>query len=409
MSRRELDVIIWGATGFTGGLVVEYLAKTYGAEQGLRWAIAGRNRQKLEKVRQAILPGAGEEQLPILLGDSEDTASLANLAAKTRVICSTVGPYAVFGEPLIKACAEAGTDYCDLCGESFWVAKMISSYQDVAVANGARIVCASGFDSVPSDMGTWFLQQAMLEKCGEPARHVKARIGNLRGSYSGGTWSTMINTVEEARRDSSVRKLLEDPYSLYPKGAEPGKDGRDQVMARFDKDFDQWTYPFPLAPMNARVVRRSNAVMGYPWGKEFQYDESALEQSRLKATGTALGFGAFMTSMAIGPVRRLAKKFLPASGQGPSREEREAGFYEIFFHGIHPKDRNLDLRAKVSGDMDPGYGSTAKILGEAAVCLALDERRVEGGLWTPSSAMDGSLLVRLTEKAGLTFEILDNW
>jgi short subunit dehydrogenase-like uncharacterized protein len=409
MQDREFDVVLWGATGFTGQLVAEYLADAYGVDGELRWALAGRNRGKLEAVRARCAPGAGDDRLPILTGDSGDAASLAALAARTRVICTTVGPYARYGTPLVAACIEAGTDYCDLTGEVQWMARIIPDYQGDAEASGARIVHTCGFDSIPSDMGTWYLQRAMLERCGLPACRVKARVGRTRGGASGGTVASMINLMEEAARDPAVRRLVADPYCLYPPGVAPGRDGGDQSGARYDEDFGQWTSPFIMGLVNTRVVRRSNALMGFPWGVEFRYDEAVLETSRLRALRNAIGLGAGMAALAAGPTRRLAQRFLPSPGEGPSRQEREAGFYELFFHGVHPSDRDLDLRAKVIGDRDPGYGSTSKMLGEAAVCLALDERQVGGGFWTPSSAMGEALLPRLTGRAGLTFEILESW
>lgn len=406
MQDREFDVVLWGATGFTGQLVAEYLTTSYGVNGALRWAIAGRNRRKLEAVREACMPGAGEERLPVLTGDSHDASGLAGLAARSRVICSTVGPYARHGTPLVAACVGAGTDYCDLTGEVQWMARMIPDYQGAAGASGARIVHTCGFDSVPSDMGTWYLQQAMLERHGVPACRVKARVGKTRGGASGGTVASMLNLMEEAAQDPSVRRLVADPYCLYPAGVAPGRDRGDQSGARFDSDFGQWTYPFIMGLVNTRVVRRSNALMGFPWGTDFRYDEAVLAKSRLEAMRNALGLGVGMAALGMGPTRRLAQRFLPAPGEGPSRQQREAGHYELFFHGVHPRDRALDLRARVTGDMDPGYGSTAKMLGESAVCLALDDRQVEGGFWTPASALGENLLRRLQERAGLTFEIL---
>lgn len=407
MSKRDFDLVVLGATGFTGRLVVEYLIEHYGTDQGLKWAIAGRNRAKLEHLREELLPQQQREQLPLLLADSNDPDSLAKLAAATRVICTTVGPYAKQGSPVVAACAEAGTDYCDLAGEVQWLARMISAHQDDAVASGARIVNCCGFDSIPSDMGTWFLQQAMLEKHGVPASRVKARVGRNRGTASGGTVASIMNLMEEVRHDPSIRKLIANPYALYPEGISPGLDRADQAGARYDRDFKRWTSPFIMALINTRIVRRSNALLGFPWGEEFRYDEAQLSRSRFTAARDSLAAGMGMASLALPPTRKLAQRFLPDPGEGPSRKQREAGHYEIFFHGQHPDDRDRDMRARVTGDMDPGYGSTAKMLGETAVCLALDEPTVEGGIWTPSSALAEHLLPRLTDNAGLTFDIVE--
>lgn len=407
MAKRELDLVVWGASGFTGHLVTEYLVQTYGTTGALHWAIAGRNQEKLEQVRDDCLPRAKRKSLPILIADSDDPASLARMVKQTRVICSTVGPYAKFGTPLVAACTEEGTDYCDLTGEVQWMARVIPVNQGAAEASGARIVHTCGYDSIPFDIGTWYLQQAMLEQHGVAARRVKTRVGRTRGSASGGTIASMLNMMEEMQHDPAIRKVLEDPYSLNPVGSPIGKDGPDQSNARYDKDFKQWTSPFVMAAVNTRVVRRSHALLGYPWGEDFQYDEALLNRSRIEALATAIGTGVGMTALSLSPARTLAQRLLPSPGDGPSRRQREQGYWEVFFHGVHPTDRSKDLRLKVTGDMDPGYGSTAKMLGEAGVCLALEEAETGGGFWTPASAMGHTLQQRLAANAGLNFEFID--
>jgi len=407
-AKREFDLIVWGATGFTGQLVVEYLVETYGVDGALRWAIAGRNRGKLETVRQSCLATAQRDQLPILVADSADQASLADLVAQTRVVCTTVGPYAKYGTPLVAACVETGTHYCDLTGEVQWMARVIPQYQAAAAASGARIVHTCGFDSVPFDMGNWYLQQVMFERHGVYARQVKARVGRNRGAASGGTIASILNMMEEARRDPSIRRQVANPYALYPTGTPAGQDGPDQSGATFDADFQQWTSPFIMAAINTRVVRRSNALLGFPWGENFRYDEATLNKSRYQATLASVAGGVGLVALALGPTRKLAQRFLPKPGEGPTREQREAGYYEVFFRGIDPADRSRDTLIKVSGDMDPGYGSTSRMLGEAAVCLAKDELAVGGGFWTPASALGGKYLERLTSRAGLTFEVVDS-
>lgn len=407
MSNREFDVIVWGATGFTGQLVVEYLSETYGVDGELRWAIAGRNRSKLETVRQSCLAEGQRDKLPILIADSADPGSLARLAQQSNVICTTVGPYAKYGTPLVAACVEAGTHYCDLTGEVQWMAQVIPQYQKAAEASGARIVHTCGFDSVPFDMGNWYLQQVMFERYGVYARQVKARVGRNRGAASGGTIASILNMMEEARQDPSIRRQVANPYALYPEGTPAGQDGPDQTGAIFDPDFNQWTSPFIMAAINTRVVRRSNALLGFPWSEEFRYDEATLNTSRYKATLTSVAGVIGLLTLAMGPTRRLAQRFLPKPGEGPTREQREAGYYEVFFRGLDPNDRSRDTTVKVSGDLDPGYGSTSRMLGEAAVCLARDELTVGGGFWTPASALGGKYLERLTTKAGLTFEVID--
>jgi short subunit dehydrogenase-like uncharacterized protein len=407
MSNREFDVIVWGATGFTGQLVVDYLAETYGVDGELRWAIAGRNRSKLETVRRSCLAEGQRDKLPMLIADSADPDSLARLVQQTNVMCTTVGPYAKYGTPLVAACVEAGTHYCDLTGEVQWMAQVIPQYQQAAEASGARIIHTCGFDSVPFDMGNWYLQQVMFERHGVYAQQVKARVGRNRGAASGGTIASILNMMEEARQDPSIRRQVANPYVLYPEGTPAGQDGPDQTGAIFDPDFNQWTSPFIMAAINTRVVRRSNALLGFPWGEGFRYDEATLNTSRYKATLTSVAGGIGLLTLALGPTRRLAQRFLPKPGEGPTREQREAGYYEVFFRGIDPGDRSRDTTIKVSGNLDPGYGSTSRMLGEAAVCLARDELTVGGGFWTPASALDGKYLERLTTKAGLTFEVID--
>jgi short subunit dehydrogenase-like uncharacterized protein len=405
MSAREYDIIVLGASGFTGRLVMEYLIATYGTKGDLKWAIAGRNQSKLEEVRALYLADKQQASLPILLADSSDPDSLAALAQSTRVMCTTVGPYALYGTAVVAACVAAGTQYCDLTGEVHWMAKIISSYQDKAEKSGARIVHTCGFDSIPFDLGAWFLQDAMMKEHGVPALEIKTRVGRFSGAASGGTIASMLNMLTEADDDPSILDLLDNPYSLNPEGAATGPDGADQNNAVYDPDFEQWTSPFVMAAVNTRVVRRSNALLNFPWGKDFHYNEATLCKSRTAAIGAAVAGKVGMGLMGKPTARRLAAKMLPKPGDGPSQQAREEGFYELFFHGIHPLDRNKDMRAKVSGDMDPGYGSTSKMLAESAVCLAKDDIDVDGGIWTPASSMNELLLQRLTKNAGLKFEL----
>lgn len=404
MAAREFDLILWGATGFTGGLVAEYLAGAYG--NGLRWAIAGRNAGKLEAVRAALAP-ALRDTLPLVLADSADADSLRALAARTRVVCTTVGPYAKYGTPLVAACAAAGTDYCDLTGESQWMARVIAAHQAQAQASGARIVHTCGFDSVPFDMGVWQLQQVAKQRHGAYLPVVKGRMVSFRGGASGGTIASMMAMLEEAAADPAVRRLVADPYALYPPGVPRGDAGPDQRGAVFDPDFGQWTSPFIMAAINTRVVRRSNALLGLPWGVNFRYDEAVLNRSRGQALMASAATGAGMVTMALGPLRRVAQRFLPTPGEGPDRAQREAGHYDILFLGLDPADRSRDTWLRVGGDLDPGYGSTARMLGEAAVCLASDPRGVEGGFWTPATALGAPYLERLRTRAGLRFEVVD--
>jgi len=407
MGDRAYDLVLFGATGFTGRLVAEHLYERVGAAGTLRWALAGRSTAKLENVRTQLQGPTPRHPIDLIEADSGDPAGLRRLAGQTRVICSTVGPYTRYGSDLVAACAAQGTHYCDLTGEVPWIARMIDAHQTTAESSGARIVHCCGFDSIPSDLGTWFVQQAMEDQHGVRARRVRGRIGKTRGTASGGTVASMLVVVEDAARDPALRRALRDKYLLYPTGEAPGPRVRDQVGAAFDPRFEAWTAPFVMSLINERVVRRSNALLAFPWGRDFDYDESMLCRNRAQALSVSLAMGAGMLTVATGPGRRIAQRFLPAPGEGPDREAREKGFFELFFHAEHPEDRARDLRARVYGDRDPGYGATSRMLGEAALCLAEDELAVEGGLWTPASALAPSLLPRLERHAGLSFRLVD--
>jgi short subunit dehydrogenase-like uncharacterized protein len=401
---RDYDIILFGASGFTGRLVAEYLLQRYGQDGELRWAIAGRNREKLAEVASEL----GAPDLPVLVADGADREALDQLAVSSTVVCSTVGPYALYGSELVAACAQAGTHYCDLTGEVHWMRDMIDQYQQSAAASGARIVHTCGFDSIPSDLGTLFLQSAMTEQHGVPAQKVKFRVKGFSGGMSGGTVASMINMMEQAAKEPKLRRVLADPYALLPQGAPRGEDGRDQTGAIFDEDLHRWTLPFIMATINTRVVRRSNALLDFAWGQDFRYDEAILakkEQGQMGAKLSALAMTAGTASLAVPPLRALAKKFLPAPGEGPSQEQREKGYFDIYLYGVHPEDREKDLIARVTGDRDPGYGSTSKMLAEAAICLAKDDLSCGGGFWTPASAMGQALIDRLEANAGLTFTL----
>jgi len=403
---RELEVVLFGATGFTGRLVAAYMAEQYGdGTQSLRWGLAGRSREKLEAVRREL----GAEALRTLVCDASDPAAVADLAARARVVCTTVGPYARYGSELVAACARAGTHYCDLTGEVPWVRRMIDAHQAQAEASGARLVPSCGFDCIPSDLGVHFVQREMRARHGVPAARVKLRVAGFRGGASGGTVASMLSLLEEAAADPAVRRLLADPYALNPEGRRGGPDGPDRLRPDYDPDFGQWTGPFVMGAVNTRVVRRTNALLGEPYGPGFRYDEAVLTGDGplglARAAGLAAGLGGALALGALGPLRRLLARRLPASGEGPAREKREAGWWDLRLLGVHPDDPARNLAARVTGDRDPGYGSTAKMLGEAAVCLARDPLEVGGGFWTPASALGDRLLGRLEKSAGVTFRV----
>ncbi|MFT7527996.1 MAG: short subunit dehydrogenase-like uncharacterized protein [Arenicella sp.] len=408
MKQREFDVVVWGATGFTGKWVAKHLYENYPQDK-LRWAIAGRNPDKMDSAREFIGDTKGQTQG--VLADSDDLQSLLEMVKRTKVIISTVGPYAYYGSKLVEACAQEGTHYVDLTGESPWIRRMIDTHSAAAVNSGARIVHCCGFDSIPSDMGNYFLQSQAKKTFGAYLKDVKFVLRKMKGGASGGTIHSMFNVMKEAVADKKVRKLLVNPYSLNPDPSFKGPDKPDQRSAVYDEDLKIWTAPFVMAGINTRVVRRGNAVLGFPYGEDNTYMETMVTgdgfSGRTKAMGIAYGFILFVGAAITSPGRALLAKLLPSQGEGPDVNPDKPGFYEIDFYGVTADGRKL--AAKVKGDADPGYGSTSKMLAESAVCLALDEAelKVGGGIWTPASAMGAPLLKRLQKNAGLSFELIE--
>ena len=407
MNKQEFDIIVWGATGFTGALVAEYLLAQYGIGKDLRWAIAGRSEEKLEKLRHAL--GAEAAALPTIVADSFDEQKLADMAAKTRVVVTTVGPYAKYGSALVAACAEQGTHYCDLAGEAQWIRRMIDTHDEAAARTGARIVHCCGFDSVPMDIGVYFLQQQARRRHGEYCASIAMNVKAMRGTFSGGTMASMMNLVKEARADREVARVLMNPYGLNPEGERKGPDRGDQRGVKFDENSQSWTAPFIMAGINTKVVRRSHALQGYPYGRDFRYHEATMMgkgvSGWLRASALAVGLGGFVLVASLGPTRRLLERYLlPKPGEGPNREQRETGFFDLRQFGTLPD--GTVVRTKITGDRDPGYGSTSKMLAESGVCLAKDELSSAGGVLTPTAAMGDALLARLQQNAGLTFEVL---
>jgi len=405
-TERQYDIVVWGATGFTGRLVVEYLQSRYPNSSELRWAVAGRNREKLQQVLDDF--SIRENQPAVLLADSHDAATLDELARSTRVVLTTVGPYALYGSELVEACVNNGTHYCDLAGEVQWMRKMIDKHQKSAEKSGARIVHCCGFDSIPSDLGVHFLQEHAIEKQGAPCNRVELLVKAMKGGGSGGTIASGLNSLDEARQDQQIARILTDPYSLNPEGERQGPDRRDQRGVEFNELGKCWTAPFIMAVINMRVVRRSNALMKYAYGKDFRYNESVMTGDGaagwLKSAAVTAGLGSFMLASSFGPTRSLlVEKLVPKPGEGPSKSERENGFYNLVLLG-QLNDGAL-LRTRVKGDRDPGYGSTSKLLSESAICLARDDVTVGGGFWTPASAMGTLLRQRMVGNAGLSFAI----
>lgn len=405
---RPLDLIVFGASGFTGRLVAEVLQARTQQEPGLRWALAGRQQARLEAVRADI--GAPPD-LPLCVADAADPASMARLARQARALISTVGPYQRHGTRLVQACAEAGTDYLDLCGEPLWMAQQIPLLQGPAAASGARIVFSCGFDSIPFDLGVVHLQQAMSERFGSAAQEVRARVRVMKGTLSGGTAASALATFEQIAAQPALARVMADPFALTPGFRGPSQpDGRS---AAYDDWARAWTGPFVMAPINTKNVHRTHALRGHPWGRDFVYSERQLtgqagqgDEGRSRAR--AMARQSRLTEWLLGrkPTRALLERWvLPKPGDGPDARARERGRFELLFTGCTPAGERLST--VVSGDRDPGYGSTSRMLGEAALCLLQDIGReaTAGGVWTPGAALGLALVRRLQAHAGLRFEV----
>jgi len=404
------QLVVFGASSFVGQLLTRYLFQRHGLNNGLEWAIAGRSQAKLEELRDSL--GADAAALPIIVADADDEKALRKLCKQTRVVASTVGPYALYGSTLVKLCAEIGTDYCDLAGEPQWIAKMIQQHSAAAQKSGARIVPCSGFDSVPSDMGAYYLQQQSMQRFGKPGSRVKLRVKGIRGGASGGTVASMLESIRESVGNPALRKLLNNPYAFFTSDSSGLPRQPNPQFASYDEDAKKWMAPFVMAVINTKVVHRSNELSGFSYGRDFVYDEAMLTKSgivgRLSAFGIAAGLAAFTGAVAMKPTRELLQRFvLPKPGEGPTPAQQEAGFYDLRLFGTTAAGDKLQV--KVTGDRDPGYGSTCKILGEMAQCLALDISKDEkpGGFWTPSTFGGDKLKARLTEHAGLTFSVVE--
>lgn len=391
---RDLDLVVFGATGFTGKLVADYIARSGDRP---RWAIAGRNKDKLEAL------GLG---VPILVADAQDRTALDAITTRTKVVCTTVGPYAKYGNELVAACTEAGTHYCDLAGEVQWMRRMIDTHDARARETGARIVHTCGFDSIPSDMGTWALQQEMIKTFGKPATKITALFGESSGAVSGGTVASGMETAREGGVDREVRRVLGNPYALDPDPHADLPPAPDESSIGWESHLKMFTVPFLMAGINTRVVRRAHALAGFPWGKGFVYREvmSAPGSVRglVRAVAITGALGGLAFAMKRPKLRAQLAKRAPKPGEGPSPERRARGHWKVRLVG-ELEDRHLVyIAADEHGD--PGYASTAKMLGESALCLARDPLTSSGGVTTPSVAMGQALLDRL-RRAGLTFSV----
>ncbi|HEU4404644.1 MAG TPA: saccharopine dehydrogenase NADP-binding domain-containing protein [Polyangiaceae bacterium] len=412
-SERPYDIVLWGATGFTGRLVAEYLARRKGPASV---ALAGRNREKLERVRadlRAADPSAAS--LPLVIADADDPASLAALVDSARVVCTTVGPYAKHGRGLVAACADRGTDYCDITGEVQFIRDSIDQNHARAGATGARIVHCCGFDSIPSDLGTHMVYDYARRQHGAKLADVNFFVGETKGGFSGGTVASLLNLADEASKSRATRRLLADPYALSPDRArEPSLgDERDQRGVRWSDELRAWTAPFIMSAINTRVVRRSNALLDYAYGERFRYREAmslpAGPKGAVAAAAITGGLFGFLAAASLPPTRKLLERALPAPGEGPSKEQRDAGYFRArIIASTDPRDGGAASRVRgvVEGTSDPGYGETAKMLSESALCLALERDRLKspGGVLTPAACF-GMYLVERLRSAGMTFRI----
>ena len=386
---RTYDIVVYGATGYTGRLVAEYLVHNY---QGAvpKWAMAGRSKAKLEEVRDLIgAPG----DTPLIEANSDDPASMAALAQSTRVVLTTVGPYQLYGEPLVKACVEAGTDYADLCGEPGWMREMIDTYHAAAQASGARIAFSSGFDSIPFDLGVLMLQKEAVARFGAPAPRVKGRVRSMKGTFSGGTAASLTETMKAVARNPKLIPILQSPFGLTP-----GFEGPSQPMGlvpEYEESVGKWAAPFIMATINTKNVHRTNLLLGHPYGADFRYDEMML---------TSAGDIGQKAAHAVGEMLKNpfgAKP--PKPGEGPSAEERENGHYDVLFIGEYPDGKSL--RYGVKGRYDPGYGSTSRMLAETGIALL--ECQADGGIATPGALLGEALVKRLQDHAEITFAVED--
>ncbi len=395
---KPFDLVVHGATGFTGRLVVEYLLQRYPAGSGLRWAMGGRSAEKLAAVRDEL--GAPADT-PLVVTDTRNSASLQALMDSTRLVLTTVGPYQLYGNELVAACAASGVDYVDLCGEPAWMRCMIDMHEAQAKASGARIVHTCGFDSIPSDLGVLALHEAL----GKLLR-VTYVVEVLKGGFSGGTVASALNGLDEAKVDKTRRRIMGDPYALSPKRDEEPKlgDERDLASFRFDEFTGKWVAPFIMASVNTRVVRRSNALLGYAYGRQFKYAEVMGMKNLVAAATFTAGLGLFMAGVLFGPTRKLVESRLPKPGEGPDEHSRKNGFLKVKLHA--ESEGGVKKVLTITGQGDPGYQLTSLILGQSALCLALDGDKLPkvAGVLTPATAMGRVLIDRLVA-AGMTFSL----
>ena len=387
-TNRKFGVVVYGATGYTGRLVCEYLNNQYGVNGDVKWAMAGRSEEKLVQVRDEMgIPS----DVPFVIADAENPESVKKMVNSTQVVLTTVGPYQKYGSDLVRECSETGTDYVDLCGEPAWMHEMIAAHGATAKASGARIVFSCGFDSVPFDLGIYFLQKASIAKLGKPLSRIKGRVRAMKGTFSGGTLESFRLTMKAAAKNPDLIKVLTNPFSLTESFT--GPEQPSGMAPIFDEDLNSWSAPFVMATINTKNIHRSNYLLAHEYGDDFVYDEMMLTGPGDKGESMAKMVAADK-SMANDPMQ---------PGEGPSKESRETGFYDVLFAGSNSSGDVL--MASVKGDKDPGYGSTCKMISESAICLLKNLDAASGGIWTPASAMGSLLIERLEDNAGLTFQL----
>ena len=388
MESEQFDVVIYGASGYTGKLVAQYMQEQYGANKEVSWAIAGRSATKLAAVKTEL---GIADSVPIIVADSDDNQAIEAMVVSTKVVLTTVGPYQLYGNTLIDNCVKHGKDYVDLCGEPAWMRQKIDAYHDEAHETGARIVFSCGFDSIPFDLGVFFLQEHAQQFSGKAFPRVKCRVRAMNGKFSGGTAASLQATMQAAMQDKTLLGYLRDPFSLAGDFTGPEQPPADKPY--LDEALNSWTAPFIMATINTKNIHRSNALLDHLYGKGFVYDEMIL---------TGPGEQGEAVANFVANDQSLSGDSAPKPGEGPTKEERENGSYDIMFIA---EDGAKQYIASVSADLDPGYGSTSKMIAESALCLAKDDLATLGGVYTPAPAMGLALIERLEHNAGLRFTI----
>ena len=389
MSERKFDVIVFGATGYTGKLVAEYMKDEYGDDENIKWAIAGRNMDKLMLVKNDL---GLKDEIEMIEVDSSDIDALNKMTNSTKCVLTTVGPYQLYGSDLVQSCANNGTDYVDLTGEPGWMYEMINLCKEQAEKSGSRIVFSCGFDSIPFDLGVYFLQKAFIEKNGKPAERIRGRVQAMNGEFSGGTIASLGATMATLKEKPELIKVLANPFSLSEGFEGPPQPDDSKVI--LDEKINMWVAPFVMAPINTKNIHRSNFLLNHMYGENFEYDEMMIAGE---------GEDGKMIADAMTTANPMGGDNVPQPGEGPSKESREQGNYDVLFVA---ESGDETMQARVTGDMDPGYGSTSKMIAESALCLVKDCDTLPGGIYTPAPSMGETLISRLVQRAGLTFDLI---